>query len=72
MNEKNNTNIIIGYSDADYADSYCRKSTKGYCKFVGGNFMTWKSKKHNMVARPNAEVEYRIMTSTANELIWIK
>jgi hypothetical protein len=39
---------------------------------VGGNLVTWKSKKQNVVARSSAEAEYRAMTSTANELIWIK
>jgi hypothetical protein len=39
---------------------------------VGGNLVTWKSKKQNMVARSSAEAEYRAMASTASELIWIK
>ena len=42
---KNNTNNDVGYSDADWAGSYDRKSTTGYCTFVGGNLVTWKSKK---------------------------
>jgi hypothetical protein len=72
MDEKNNNNMIVGYSDADWAGSYDRKSTTGYCTFVGGNLVTWKSKKQNVVARSSAEAEYRAMTSTASELIWIK
>jgi hypothetical protein len=69
---KNTTNTIVGYSDADWAGSYDRKSTTGYCTFVGGNLVTWKSKKQNVVARSSAEAEYRAMASTASELIWIK
>jgi hypothetical protein len=38
--KKNNTNIIIGYSDADWDESYDRKSTTGYCTFVGGTLVT--------------------------------
>jgi hypothetical protein len=49
-----------------------RKSTTGFCTFVGGNLVTWKSKKQNIIARSSAETEYRAMTSTASELIWIK
>jgi mevalonate pyrophosphate decarboxylase len=39
---------------------------------VGGNLVTWKSKKQNVMARSSAEAEYRAMASTASELTWIK
>ncbi|RVW76052.1 hypothetical protein CK203_049190 [Vitis vinifera] len=32
-----------------------RRSTSGYFTFVGGNLVTWKSKKQNVVARSSAE-----------------
>jgi hypothetical protein len=70
--KNNNSNEICGYSDADWAGSYDRKSTTGYCTFVGGNLVTWKSKKQNVIARSSAEAEYRAMASTTSELIWIK
>ena len=70
--KNNNSNDICGYSDADYAGSFDRKSTTGFCTFVGGNLVTWKSKKQNVVARSSAEAEYRAMASTASELTWIK
>eukprot|EP00257_Ricinus_communis_P014733 XP_015572484.1 DEAD-box ATP-dependent RNA helicase 56 [Ricinus communis] len=35
--KKNNTSNIVGFSDADWAGSCDRKSTTGYCVFVGGN-----------------------------------
>ncbi|CAL9000577.1 unnamed protein product [Prunus brigantina] len=45
---KNGNNQIIGYSDADWAGCKIdRKSTTGYCTFVGGNLVTWKSKKQS-------------------------
>ena len=40
-----------------------RRSTSGYFTFVGGNLVTWKSKKQNVVARSSAEVEFRGKTS---------
>jgi hypothetical protein len=70
--KNNNSNVICGYSDADWAGSFNRKFTTGFCTFVGGNLVTWKSKKQNVVARSSAEAEYRAMASTASELVWLK
>jgi hypothetical protein len=70
--KNNNSNEIYGYSDADWAGSFDRKSTTDFCIFIGRNLATWKNKKQNSVARSSAEMEYRAMASTASELIWIK
>ena len=69
--KRNNTHDICGYSDADWAGAFDRKSTTGFCVFVGGNLVTWKSKKQNVVARSSAEAEYRAMASTTSEMICI-
>lgn len=39
---------------------------------LGNNLVTWKSKKQIVVARPNAEAEYRAMSQTASELTWLQ
>ncbi|XP_040364487.1 uncharacterized mitochondrial protein AtMg00810-like [Rosa chinensis] len=44
--QNNQHTKIMGYSDADWAGNACdRKSTTGYCTFVGGNLVSWNSKK---------------------------
>uniref|UniRef100_A0A2N9IF49 CCHC-type domain-containing protein n=1 Tax=Fagus sylvatica TaxID=28930 RepID=A0A2N9IF49_FAGSY len=49
---------IEGYTDADWAGSPSdRKSTIGYCTFIGSNLVTWRSKKQSVVAHSSAKAE---------------
>ncbi|CAL8088305.1 unnamed protein product [Prunus armeniaca] len=44
----------------DYAGNITdRRSTSGYFTFVGGNLVTWRSQKQNIVSRSSAESEFR-------------
>lgn len=71
---KRNKNVNLeAYTDADYAGSVLdRRSTTGYCTFLGGNLVTWKSKKQSVVARSSAEAEFRAMAQGICELLWLK
>jgi hypothetical protein len=40
--------------------------------FIGGNLMTWRSKKQNVVALSSAEAEFRGMAKGLCELLWLK
>ena len=64
---------IEAYSDAGYAgDKGDRKSTTCYCTYIGGNLVTWRSRKHKVVSRSSAEFEYRAMAETAREMVWLR
>ncbi|KAH9675580.1 retrovirus-related pol polyprotein from transposon RE1 [Citrus sinensis] len=65
------SNIEV-YTDADWAGSVSdRHSTSGYFTFVGGNLVTWRSKKQHVVARSSAEGEYQGMALGICEGLWI-
>lgn len=47
-------NRVECFANADWAGSKINRSTTGYCIFVGGNLVSWKSKKHSVVFRSSA------------------
>ncbi|PON63976.1 hypothetical protein PanWU01x14_127430 [Parasponia andersonii] len=71
--KKNENRSIEALTDADWAGSITdRKSTSGYCTFVWGNLVTWRSKKQFVVARNSAEAEFRAIAQDVCELLWLK
>ncbi|XP_042753565.1 uncharacterized mitochondrial protein AtMg00810 isoform X1 [Lactuca sativa] len=65
-------NSILGYSDADWTRCLdTRRSTYGYSIYLGGNLVSWSAKKQPTVSRSSCESEYKAMTTTATEIVWI-
>ncbi|CAN6477878.1 unnamed protein product [Victoria cruziana] len=64
---------IEGYSDIDWAGSIdTRRSTTGYCIYLGGNLVIWRSKRQIVCTRSSAEAEYRAVVMGTTELYWLK
>ncbi|RVW61479.1 Retrovirus-related Pol polyprotein from transposon RE1 [Vitis vinifera] len=58
--KKSDSKKVEIYTDADWAGAADdRRSTTGYCTYVWGNLVTWRSKKQSVVARSSAEAEFR-------------
>ena len=67
------TNLEVeAYTDVDWAGNpNDRKSTAGYFALVGGNLVTWKSKKQKVVTLSSAEAEFRGIVRGICEVLWI-
>ncbi|KAI0510739.1 hypothetical protein KFK09_011348 [Dendrobium nobile] len=61
------------YSDADWAsDLVTRKSTSGYCTFLGNTLISRAIKKQTTVSRSSTASEYRALAAATADTIWLK
>ncbi|XP_039048776.1 secreted RxLR effector protein 161-like [Hibiscus syriacus] len=64
---------LVCYTDADWAAPVKdRRSTTGYCVYLGCNPIAWCSKKKSVVSRSTSDAEYRSFANSVSELIWIE
>lgn len=65
--------MLKAYTDVDYAGSLVdKRSTFDYCTLLGGNLVTWRSKKQNEIARSSTKAEFRSMALGICELLQVK
>ena len=60
--KKNGQRGVEVYTNVDWANSVTdRRLISGYCMFIWGNLVTWRSKKQSVVAKSSVEEEFGVM-----------
>ncbi|XP_021732272.1 uncharacterized protein LOC110699085 [Chenopodium quinoa] len=59
---------LVTYTDADWGGCPdTRRSTSGYCCFLGDNLVSWSSKRQHTLSKSSAEAEYRGIANVVSE-----
>lgn len=64
---------LVAYTDADWAECQdMRRSTSGFCVFLGQNLISWSSNRQPSVSRSSAEPEYGGVANCVVETCWLR
>lgn len=65
--------LCSGFSDSDWAeDRSDHHSTSGYTYRIGDSAISWKSRKQGTVSLSSTEAEYKAMSDSVKEGLWLK
>ncbi|GJV81664.1 ribonuclease H-like domain-containing protein [Tanacetum coccineum] len=66
------TGSLVAYTNVDWAGCpTTRRSTSGYCVFLGDNLLSWSAKRQHTLSRSSAEAEYRGVANVVAETVWL-
>nr|GEY81213.1 ribonuclease H-like domain-containing protein [Tanacetum cinerariifolium] len=64
---------LVGYTHTDWAGCpSTRRSTSGYCVFLGDNLMSWSSKRQQSISRSSVEAEYQGVVNVVAKTAWLR
>ncbi|XP_071704038.1 uncharacterized mitochondrial protein AtMg00810-like [Rutidosis leptorrhynchoides] len=70
---KSSLSSLVSYTDADWGGCPdTRRSTSGYCVFLGGNLVSWSAKRQPTVSYSSVEPEYRGVANVVSESCWLR
>jgi hypothetical protein len=70
---RSTSHSLVAYSGADWARyPDTRRSTSGFCMYLGDNLISWSSRCQTTVSRSSAEAEYRAISTAVAESCWVR
>ncbi|XP_068666553.1 secreted RxLR effector protein 161-like [Aristolochia californica] len=72
MFSRNHHLRVEGYTNVEWVGNISDRRTSCYFMFVGGNLITWRSKKQKVIALSSVEAEFRGMAKGLCELLWLR